>query len=146
MAKKALTALSAVMLAMSWLGSEAATESKPLQAVRTIIEAVNTKDVEKYASVFADSAVVQMYGGPVRVRGREELKNNRAAHFRRYPQARSEIQHLVEIGPYVIMHDRVWLHADQTFSDIVEVFTFENDLIVKVAVIQPDGLLSRRAQ
>jgi len=121
--------------------------SRNLEAVRSIIDAVNAKDANKYAAVFAEDAVVQLYGGPVRVRGRTQLRENRAQHFRRFPQARSEIQHLVEIGTIVVMHDRVWLHAtDQQPAEIVEVFTFEGGLIVKVEVIQPDDLLSRAAQ
>jgi hypothetical protein len=133
----------AALPALFWSVAAIAADSVPIQAVRTVIEAVNTKDADKYAAVFAPDAVVQMYGGPVRVRGREELKNNRAQHFRRFPQARSEIQHLVEIGSFVILHDRVWLHGDdESPADIVEVFTFEDNSIVKVEVIQPDRLLA----
>jgi hypothetical protein len=135
------------LLALLWSAAAGAAESVPIQAVRTVIDAVNTKDADKYVAGFAADAVVQMYGGPVRVRGREELKSNRAQHFRRFPHARSEIQHLVEIGPFVIMHDRVWLHGNnESPADIVEVFTFKDNLIVKVEVIQQDGLLAREPQ
>jgi hypothetical protein len=137
------------VLTMSLLCSAegSAAESASLRAVRTIVEAVNAKDSDLYVSVFADDAVVQMYDGPVRVRGRQELSKNRAQHFLRFPEARSEIQHLVEIGPFVIMHDRVWLHGkDDPASDIVEIFTFENGLIAKVEVMQPERLLSAEPQ
>ena len=113
---------------------------------RTIIAAVNEKDAAKYVSVFNDDAVVQIHGGPVRVVGREELRANRERHFKAYPQAVSEIQHLVEIGDKVIMHDRVWLHGKaQAAADIVEIFTFKGGRIAKVEVIQPEALLASRA-
>jgi len=134
-----------VCVATAFAVASAAAEASPnLDSVRRIIDAVNSKDADKYASVFAEDAVVQMYAGAVRVRGRAQLRENRAQHFRRFPNTRSEIQHLVEIGTTVVMHDRVWLHAtDQQPADIVEIFTFKDDLIIKVEVIQPEGLLSR---
>ena len=119
----------------------------PVEAVRTVIEAVNEKDPDKYASVFAEDAVVQLYRGPVRVEGREALRQNRARHFERFPDAYSEIEHIVEIGPVVVMHDRVWLYGrERDAVDIVEVFTFEDGLIARVEVVQPEGLLSQREE
>lgn len=117
-------------------------------AARTIIEAVNEKNPDKYVSVFADDAVVQIYQGPVRIVGREALRQNRAQHFERFPKAYSEIQHIVEIGSTVVMHDRVWLQgkSEGEPAEIVEIFTFKDGLIVRVEVIQPEGLLSRRAE
>ena len=117
-------------------------------AARTIIEAVNEKNPDKYVSVFADDAVVQIYQGPVRIAGREALRQNRAQHFERFPKAHSEIQHIVEIGSTVVMHDRVWLQGKSAGepAEIVEIFTFKDGLIVRMEVIQPEGLLSRRAE
>jgi hypothetical protein len=107
-----------------------------------IIDAVNIKNPRLYASFFAEQAVVKLYDGAVRVRGRASLLENRSRHFTLYPQTRSEIQHLVEIGNVVIMHDRVWLTDDQkTPAEIVEIFHFnEADLIDRVDVIQPVDL------
>ena len=108
------------------------------EAARTIIQAVNAKDAELYASVFAEEAIVQLYDGPIRITGRSMLQENRASHFARYPEIRCEILHLIEIGDIVIMHDRVWLSSStQTPVDVVEIFTFDAEgLISKVAVIQ----------
>ena len=107
------------------------------EAARTIIQAVNAKDAELYASVFAEEAIVQLYDGPVRITGRSALQENRASHFARYPEIRCEILHLIEISNIVIMHDRVWLSSSTTPVDVVEIFTFDaKGLISKVAVIQ----------
>lgn len=39
------------------------------------------------------------------------------------------------------MHDKVWLRqSDIEGSDIVEIFTFQNDKVVRVDVIQPKNL------
>jgi uncharacterized protein (TIGR02246 family) len=97
-------------------------------AARTIVKAVNAKDPELYASVFAEDAIVQLYEGPVRLTGREALHENRRDHFARYPQIRCEIQYLAEIGDIVIMHDRVWLEPNtQAPSDVVEIFSFDEN-------------------
>ncbi|MEO1035509.1 MAG: nuclear transport factor 2 family protein [Pseudomonadota bacterium] len=118
--------------------------SEQIAAVRQIIEAVNSKNVEQYVDVFADDAIVQLYRGPVRVNGKTDLLENRGRHFERFPEAASEIQHVVEIDNIVVLHDRVWLHGrDGAFADIVELFEFRNGLIVRVEVIQQRGLLSQ---
>ena len=108
-------------------------------AARTIIRAVNAQDAELYVSVCAENVVVKIYDGPVRVTGRQTLQENRARHFALYPQIRAEIQHLVEIGDVVIMHDRVWLSpGTQALGDIVEIFTFDDEgLIGKIDLVQP---------
>ena len=114
------------------------------EAARTIVRAVNAGDAELYGSVFAEHAIVQLYGGPVRMTGRRAVEENRRHHFALYPQIRCEIQHLAEIGNVVIMHDRVWLTPEtRTPGDVVEIFTFdEGGLIAKVEVIQPRNLLA----
>ena len=86
-----------------------------------------------------------MYGGEVRLRGRDAVASNRKTHFRNFPTARNQVVHLVEIDNRVVMHDQVWLSADQPKpTDIVEVFTFLDDKIIRIDVIQPSDLFSRR--
>jgi hypothetical protein len=99
--------------------STTAADTRELSAVRTVIDAVNRKDPDLYASVFTDDTVVQLHDGPVRVTGRVALRANRSAHFQRFPATRSEIVHLVQIGEKVVMHDRLGrsysrLRADQS--------------------------------
>lgn len=138
----------ALLLGAEVLASEPETQRRTLgEAARTIIEAVNEKNADKYVSVVAEDVIVQIYQGPVRITGREALRQNRSQHFARFPKAHAEIQHLVEIGSTVVMHDRVWLQGKSGDpSDIVEIFTFKDGLIVKVEVIQPAGLLPQRAE
>lgn len=108
--------------------------------VRNMIEAVNEKNAEKYVKGFADRVQV-FVESEMKVDGIEALKKNRAKHFQNHPQVRSEIQHLVEIDNKVILHDKVWLTTeDKQGRDIVEIFTFENNEVVKIDVIQPRDL------
>ena len=112
--------------------------SAHLEAARTIVAAVNSKDAALYASVFADDAVVRLYDGPVRITGRAEIEENRRRHFAAHPHIRCEIQHLAAIGNVVVMHDRVWLAHDGVASEVVEIYAFDDDgLISKVDVVQP---------
>ena len=40
------------------------------------------------------------------------------------------------------MHDKVWLNGNESQpSDIVEIFTFDGDKIVRIDVVQTQGLL-----
>ena len=105
-----------------------------------MIDAVNEKDAEKYVNGFADTVKV-FVESEMKVNGREDMKANRANHFKNHPNVRSEIQHLVEIDNKVILHDKVWLDdSDKIGQNIVEIFTFENDEVSRVDVIQPKDL------
>ncbi len=112
--------------------------------IKEMIDAVNERDAEKYVKSFADEVQV-FIESEIKVDGRENLIKNRAKHFESHPNVRSEIQHLVEIDDKVIMHDKVWLEeADKVGQNIVEVFTFENRKVVRVDVIQPEGLFQNQ--
>lgn len=120
---------------------------KRMEAVRGIVAAVNARDADAYVADFAPDAIVRLYEGDVRVRGRRAMRENRLQHFERYPHVRNEVQHVVAIDDRVIMHDRVWLDGRTSQpSDVVEVFTFDaGDRIVRVDVIQPRDAHTRGA-
>lgn len=116
------------------------TSSPHKNVIIEMIAAVNDKNAEEYVLGFAEE--VEVYVSQERkVNGKGELMSNRAQHFLNHPDVRSEIQHLVEIDDKVILHDKVWLDpSDKEGSDIVEIFTFEDDRIARVDVIQPNDL------
>ena len=108
--------------------------------IKEMIDAVNERDAEKYVEGFADKVKV-FVESEMKVEGKQSLINNRANHFEKHPNVRSEIQHLVEIDNKVIMHDKVWLNeSDKSGQNIVEIFTFENGKVIRVDVIQPNDL------
>ena len=111
--------------------------------IAEMIDAVNEKNAEKYIIGFAETVKV-FVESEMKVNGREDLKANRANHFKNHPNVRSEIQHLVEIDNRVILHDKVWLdESDKIGQNIVEIFTFENGKVSRVEVIQPKDLFKR---
>ena len=139
--KKLLVAAAACLLLP--LSATAEMQSARLDAARNIVAAVNAKDAAMYARDLAADVVVTMYDGETRLRGRAEVEANRTEHFRRHPDARNELVHLVEIDDRVVMHDRVWLTPGQEeAADIVEVFTFTGDEIVRIDVLQPSSLFA----
>lgn len=110
------------------------------QIIVDMIAAVNEKNADEYVKGFDES--VQVYvASELKVNGRNSLRENRANHFKKHPNVRSAIQHLVEIDNKVILHDKVWLDISKDQDrDIVEIFTFENNKVVRVDVIQPKNL------
>lgn len=109
----------------------------------SMIDAVNEKNAEKYVLGFAENVKV-FVESEMKVNGREDMKANRANHFKSHPNVRSEIQHLVEIDNKVILHDKVWLdESDKIGQNIVEIFTFENGEVSTVEVIQPKDLFKK---
>ncbi|MGB5818401.1 MAG: nuclear transport factor 2 family protein [Saonia sp.] len=124
----------------SWSSAQG---SPRYSSVRTIVKAVNEKDADLYVMNFAEDVKVYLYESDfeLRIEGREAMRKNREAHFKRYPNVRNEIQHLVEIDNKVVMHDKVWLDPSvKEGSNIVEVFTFQEGKIVRVDVIQQKDL------
>lgn len=116
---------------------------KQSQAIASMIDAVNEKNAEKYVIGFADNVKVYVES-EMKVNGREDMKANRANHFKNHPNVRSQIQHLVEIDNKVILHDKVWLdESDKIGQNIVEIFTFENGEVARVDVIQPNDLFKK---
>jgi len=116
---------------------------KQSQIIASMIDAVNEKNAEKYVIGFADNVKV-FVESEMKVNGREDMKANRANHFKSHPNVRSQIQHLVEIDNKVILHDKVWLdESDKIGQNIVEIFTFENGEVARVDVIQSNDLFKR---
>ena len=115
-------------------------ESQQLKVVRNMIAAVNQKNAAQYVEGFSDTIKIYV-DNFLRVEGKIALQENRTKHFERYPETRSEIQHLVEIDRKVVMHDKVWLyHKDYEGQDIVEIFTFKDGLVIRMDVIQSKTL------
>lgn len=120
-------------------------ESPQLNEARNIVEAVNAKASEQYVRDLHEDVIVTMYDGEIRLRGREAIQTNRDNHFQTYPKARNELVHLVEIDNRVIMHDIVWLEGDTSKpANIVEIFTFDEDKIIRIDDVQTNGLLENR--
>ena len=120
-------------------------ESPRLDSARNIVEAVNAKESEQYVRDLHEDVIVTMYDGDVRLRGKQAIQANRENYFQIFPNARNELVHLVEIDNRVIMHDKVWLNGDKSQpSDIVEIFTFDGDKIIRIDVVQTQGLLENR--
>lgn len=116
---------------------------KQAKMVSKIITAVNQHDAQSYVENFASTS--QIYVDQVlKIVGKENIQINRADHFKSHPNLRSEIQYLVEIDNKVVMHDKVWLtKEDKEGQDIVEIFTFKDEKIIRVDVIQPNRLLEQ---
>jgi len=109
------------------------------QAIIDMISAVNKKDAVAYVNNFSDSVKVYVES-ELKVNGKYALRENRHAHFKKHPKVRSEVQHVVEIDDKVILHDKIWLDGKNDPQDIVEIFSFENNEVVRDDVIQPKNL------
>ena len=121
--------------------------SSKMSAAANIVDAVNAKSADQYGRDLHSDVFVKMYEGAVVIRGRDAVIENRRQHFENNPDAYNELIHLVEIDNRVVMHDKVWLsgRTELEASDIVEVFTFKDEKIIQIDVIQPADLFADRA-
>ena len=115
-----------------------------LVAAENIVNAVNNKDASQYAKDLHADVIVKMYGGDIRLSGREAVIENRKSHFESNSNAKNLLIHLVEIDDRVIMHDQVWLNGntEKEPAEIVEIFTFKDNKIIQIDVIQPVNLFA----
>ena len=110
------------------------------EIIRNIIKSVNSGNADAYVE-HLDEDFKAYLEGELKIDGKEAFRKNRANHLKRFPNIHSEIQHLVEIDNKVIMHDKLWLRGkDGKVNNIVEIFTFENEKIIRMDVIQPKDL------
>lgn len=133
--------VSAVLLLACSSKTETTIVSAKSQTMIAMKTAVNQKDADQYVKRSRDD--VEIYLGPrLRIQGKQVLRENRAKHFLKHPNIKSEIQHLVAIDDKIVMHDNVWLHDNKEGKNIVEIFSFENNEIIRVDVIQPKDLFN----
>ncbi|WP_298317511.1 nuclear transport factor 2 family protein [uncultured Aquimarina sp.] len=124
-------------------------EISKMDRAKNIVAAVNQKDAKLYIENFTKDVKIYMYGEDgtfdLKVDGIEALYKNRAAHLKKHPDVRNEIQHLAEIDNRLVMHDKVWLtpkHKEP--SNIVEIFTFDKSgKISRVDVLQQSNLFNQ---
>jgi hypothetical protein len=76
-------------------------------AVERQVRAYNERDLDEFVACYSEAVVVEDAAGDVRLSGREEMRDNYARLFDRYPDQRAEIVTRIRVGRYVVDEEHV---------------------------------------
>ena len=67
----------------------------------------NAQDLDAYCACFAESVLIEDGAGTVISRGKAAMRDNYARMFAAYPDNHCEVLHRIEIGCYIVDHERI---------------------------------------
>lgn len=101
-------------------GTAAQPDTGPAAVVRAYVDAFNAKDLDAMiAKVAPDLVWMQLSGDSLEVGGRsaDAFRQLLAGYVREVPAARSELQELHALGPWVTAHDQTRWNIDPASGD-----------------------------
>ncbi len=107
-----------------------------LAIAEAMIAHYNAHDADAYVALMTDDAVEAGYRGAVLRDGREGVRAGLKAMFAQYPENRAEIITGYELGPYAVLHEKVWRTAAGEPFEVMSVYSFEGDLCSRVEFIR----------
>jgi hypothetical protein len=83
------------------------------QIVDSLVDAYNSHDATRFAAHFSVDANTYEHPGALAQVGRSGIEAHYARRFRELPELKTQVQHRIVIGQYVIDHERVQRASDQ---------------------------------
>jgi len=101
-----------------------------MSVVDRVLAALNGHDLESFVACYAVDATIENGYDNVGARGHDELRSRYGTMFERYPELRVEpLAPRIEVGEFVIQHERVTGRGDHT--EHVAVYLVRDDRIVR---------------
>ena len=76
-------------------------------AVTRVVEALNAHDLDAFVACYAEDATIDDGDDNVFARGHDELRTRYGALFERFADVRVEALARVDVGAFVVVHERV---------------------------------------
>lgn len=99
------------------------------------LAAYNAQDLDAYCACFADDIVIEDGAGAAISRGKAAMRENYARMFATHPDNHCEVLHRIEIGGYVVDHERITGRGPQPVF-AVAVYRVANGLIQHVRFLK----------
>ncbi len=110
--------------------------STRIATTHRMIEHYNAQDADSYVALMTDDACEAGYRGAVLREGREGVREGLKAMWAQFPQNHAEILSSLELGDYVLLHERVARSPDSDPFEVMSVYTFEGDKVSRVEFIR----------
>jgi uncharacterized protein (TIGR02246 family) len=107
-----------------------------LAIAEAMIAHYNAQDADAYVALMTDDAVEAGYRGAVLREGKEGVRSGLKAMFAQFPENRAEIITGYELGPFAVLHEKVWRTAHGEPFEVMSVYSFEGDLCSRVEFIR----------
>jgi uncharacterized protein (TIGR02246 family) len=107
-----------------------------LDTAKAMIAHYNAQDADAYVALMTEDAVEAGYRGATLRDGKEGVRAGLKAMFAQYPENRAEIISGYELGPFAVLHEKVWRTADGEPFEVMSVYSFEGDLCSRVEFIR----------
>jgi len=96
----------------------------------------NAQDADAYVALMTEDACEASYRGAVVREGREGTRTGLKAMFAEFPENRAEIISGYELGPYAVLHERVYRSSTTAPFEVMSVYSFEGDKCSRVEFIR----------
>jgi uncharacterized protein (TIGR02246 family) len=107
-----------------------------LAIAEAMIAHYNAQDADAYVALMTDDAVEAGYRGAALREGKEGVRQGLKAMFAQFPENRAEIITGYELGPFAVLHEKVWrTNAGEPF-EVMSVYSFEGELCSRVEFIR----------
>ena len=110
--------------------------SNRIATTHRMIELYNAQDADGYVALMTDDACEAGYRGAVLREGKEGVREGLKAMWAQFPQNRAEILSSLELGDYVLLHERVSRSPDSEPFEVMSVYSFEGDKVSRVEFIR----------
>ena len=110
--------------------------SDRIATTHRMIELYNAQDADGYVALMTDDACEAGYRGAVLREGKEGVRAGLKAMWVQFPQNRAEILSSLELGDYVLLHERVSRSPDSEPFEVMSVYSFEGDKVSRVEFIR----------
>lgn len=107
-----------------------------LAIAQAMIAHYNAQDADAYVALMTDDAVEAGYRGAVLRDGREGVRAGLKAMFAQFPENRAEIITGYELGPFAVLHEKVWRTNDGEPFEVMSVYSFNGDKCSRVEFIR----------
>ena len=107
-----------------------------LATAEAMIAHYNAQDADAYVALMTEDAVEAGYRGAILREGREGVRQGLKAMFAQFPENRAEIITGYELGPFVMLHEKVWRTAAGEPFEVMSVYSFAGDKVERVEFIR----------
>ncbi len=107
-----------------------------LAIAEAMIAHYNAQDADAYVALMTDDAVEAGYRGAVLRDGKEGVRDGLNAMFAQFPENRADIITGYELGPFVVLHEKVWRTAAGEPFEVMSIYSFAGDKVERVEFVR----------
>ncbi len=122
------------IMSMSFIPKTDSKEAESEKIVQRQLDAYNARDIEAFLATYTKEIEIHNYGGEMRYKGLDTLREGYTRLFESTPDLHCEIENRIVLGNKVIDHEQVTANGN-TFS-VIAIYEVEDEKIAKVTFVR----------